>query len=65
MRDRLLTVGISGSIIAAICCFTPALTILLGAAGLAAAIGWLDLMLVPALVGFLIITGYALYRRRT
>lgn len=63
MPDKLLKVGIIGSVIAAICCFTPALAILLGAVGLAAIVGWLDMVLLPALVVFLAITGYALYRR--
>ena len=65
MRDRLLTVGIVGSVVAAICCFTPALVLLLGAVGLSAVVGWLDAALLPALLIFLAITGYALYRRWT
>jgi mercuric ion transport protein len=35
MKDRaILRTGISGSVITAICCFTPALVILLGVVGL-------------------------------
>jgi mercuric ion transport protein len=63
--NTLLKVGVIGSIVAALCCFTPILVVLLGAVGLAAVIGWLDLVLVPALVGFLLITGYALWQRTT
>ena len=63
MKDRLLQVGIIGSIIAALCCFTPVLVILFGAVGLSALIGYLDLVLLPALAIFLVITGYALWKR--
>jgi mercuric ion transport protein len=65
MSDKgLLKVGIVGTVIAGLCCFTPVLVVLLGAVGLAAAIGWLDLVLLPALVVFLVITGYALWQRQ-
>jgi mercuric ion transport protein len=64
MRDRLLTIGIVGTIVSAICCFTPILVFLLGAAGLSAAVGYLDIGLIPALAIFLAITGYALWRRK-
>lgn len=63
MKDRLLRIGIIGTIIAAICCFTPVLVILLGAIGLTALIGYLDIVLLPALAIFLVITGYALWKR--
>ncbi len=64
MANRsLLGVGIGGSVVAAICCFTPALAILLGALGLAAWLAWLDYVLVPLLVVFLGLTGYALLAR--
>ena len=63
MKDRLLRTGIAGSVIAALCCFTPILAILLGAVGLSAIVGYLDFVLLPALLIFLVITGYALWRR--
>jgi mercuric ion transport protein len=63
MENRLLKIGIGGTIIAAICCFTPALVILLGAVGLSAWLGRLDVVLLPALAIFLVITGYALWKR--
>ncbi len=63
MKDRLLQIGIIGTIIAAICCFTPVLVVLLGAVGLSALIGYLDIVLLPALAIFLVITGYALWKR--
>lgn len=63
-NKALLRTGITGSIIAAICCFTPALVILLGAIGLSSLIGILDYVLLPTLAVFLAITGYALWKRR-
>ena len=50
MRPRLLTAGIVGTIVAAICCFTPALVVLFGAVGLSAWLGWIDVVLLPLLV---------------
>lgn len=41
------------------------LVVLLGAVGLAAAIGWLDYVLLPALVLFLGLTVFALWKRRS
>ncbi len=64
-NHKLLTTGIAGTIIAALCCFTPLLVVLLGAVGLSAWLGWLDYVLLPALGIFLIITIYAVVRRLT
>jgi mercuric ion transport protein len=61
---RLLGIGLTGSVLAAVCCFTPALVLLLAAAGLSAWLAWLDYLLLPALVLFLGTTVYALVRRR-
>lgn len=64
MSNRgLLTTGIIGTIIAALCCFTPVLVILLGAIGLSALTGYLDIVLLPSLGFFLLLTIYALWRR--
>ena len=63
MSDKsLLCTGAAGSVIAAICCFTPALVILLGSLGLSAWLAWLDFVLLPVLVLFLGLTGFALLR---
>jgi mercuric ion transport protein len=65
MTDKgLLCTGAAGSVIAAICCFTPALVLLLGAVGLSAWLAWLDYVLLPALILFLGITVYALIRKQ-
>jgi mercuric ion transport protein len=47
--------GLWGAIIAAICCSTPALVIVLGFLGLSAVIPYLDYILIPLLVIFLIL----------
>ena len=61
-ENTLLKTGIVGTVIAAICCFTPVMVLLLGALGLSGLVGWLDIVLLPALAIFLAITGYALWR---
>ena len=64
MNNRtLLTTGVIGTSVAALCCFTPVLVILLGGVGLAAMVGWLDYVLIPALVFFVGLTLYAVSRR--
>jgi Membrane transport protein MerF len=65
MKDRtILGVGIAGSVIAAICCFTPVLVTALGAVGLSAWLGWPDYVLLPALAVFLGLTAYGLWLRQ-
>jgi mercuric ion transport protein len=61
---RWLRIGIGGSTVIAVCCFTPALAVVLGAIGLSAWLAWLDYVLLPALVLFLGITAWALMQRR-
>ena len=63
-KDTLLRSGIAGTAVAAVCCFTPVLVVLLGAIGLSAWLGWLNFVLFLTLVFFLALTGYALWRRR-
>ncbi len=63
MNDRtLLRTGIIGSAVAAVCCFTPVLVLLVTAVGMSAVIGYLDYVLFPAFGLFLALIGYALYR---
>ena len=38
---KLIATGVVGTVIAALCCFTPILVVLLGAVGLSAWLGWL------------------------
>ena len=64
MNDKkLLRNSIVGTVIAALCCFTPVLVIMLGFAGLSAIIGGLDYGLFPMLFASLGTIGYALYQR--
>ena len=64
-ENGLLRVGIIGTVVTALCCFTPVLVVLLGAVGLSAAIGRLDYVLLPALVLFWASTAFALWKRRS
>ncbi|SFL17831.1 mercuric ion transport protein [Nitrosomonas aestuarii] len=62
---RLLRIGVIGTLIVALCCFTPLLVILLAAVGLSAFTGYLDVVLFPALGFFIGLTGYAFYRKKS
>ncbi len=61
---KLLITGIAGTIIAALCCFTTVLVVLFGFVGLAAFVGYLDYVLIPALAFFVALTIYAIWRRQ-
>lgn len=58
-----LTVAVMGTLLTAICCFTPALVVLVGAIGLTTWLAWLDYVLVPVLVLFVGLTIAALVVR--
>lgn len=60
----LLRMGVIGTVIVALCCFTPVLVVLLGVVGLSALTGWLDVVLLPALAVFAAQTVYAVWLRR-
>jgi len=60
----LLRVGFIGTIIAALCCFTPVLVVLMGVVGLSAITGYLDVVLFPALAFFVGLTVYAIWRKQ-
>ena len=62
--DRLLSIGITGTVIAALCCFTPILVVIFGALGLSSWLGGLDNVFLPALLIFILITVYALWKRQ-
>lgn len=63
IKINLLKTGVIGTVVAALCCFTPVLVILFGAVGLSAVIGYLDYVLFPALAVFIMLIMYALWRR--
>jgi len=58
-----LKVGVVGTIVTVLCCFTPFLVITLGSIGLAALVPSLDTVLLPALVLFICMTLYGLWRK--
>jgi mercuric ion transport protein len=66
MKNKLLAIGIGGTLLAVLCCFTPLLPIVLTTLGLTGLLGVLynDAILLPILAGFLILTSYAIWQRR-
>jgi mercuric ion transport protein len=60
-RDRWLVLSVIGAALTCLACLTPVLVLLLGAIGLGALTGRLDLILFPLLIGF---AGFAVYRYR-
>jgi len=60
----LLRVSVIGTVLVALCCFTPILVVLLGTLGLAALTGYLDYVLLPALVLFIGLACYAVWRKK-
>lgn len=66
MKGWLLPVSLGGAGLATVCCLTPFLPWLFSLLGISGALGYIyrDDVLLPILAGFLILTGYALWRRR-
>jgi mercuric ion transport protein len=62
-QNKLLKIGAAGTIVAALCCFTPILAIVLASLGLSAIVGVLDYVLLPALAFFVGLLLYALWTR--
>jgi mercuric ion transport protein len=60
----LIKAGIVGAVIAAICCATPVLVIALGALGLSALTGYLDIVLLPVLALSIGMIAFGVYKRR-
>lgn len=58
-----LKTGIAGSLLAAICCFTPFLVILFGFAGVSTWLGWIDYALFPLMFASMGVIANALYIR--
>lgn len=59
----LMRVGVIGAALVALCCVTPILVILLGVVGLSALTGYLDYVLMPALIAFIGLIIYAVRRK--
>lgn len=60
-EKALLRRGLIGSTIAAICCFTPFLVVVVAGVGLSAIVGWLDYALFPLLFTSLGVVAHALW----
>ncbi|VAW18716.1 hypothetical protein MNBD_ALPHA11-1800, partial [hydrothermal vent metagenome] len=60
-NDKMLKTGLAGSLIAAICCFTPILVIAFVGAGLGGLVGGLDYFLFPMLFASLGLVAQSLY----
>ena len=64
MTDRsLITTGAIGAVLAAICCATPLLAVILGAIGLTAWLARADYVVMPVLFLRVVLVGFGLYRR--
>lgn len=63
-NNRLLVVGMIGTVIAALCCFTPLLVLLVATVGAGWITGYLDLVLLPALFLFISLTLYAFWQQQ-
>ncbi len=63
-NDTLVKTGIAGGVLAALCCATPILAIILGGIGLSALVAKADYVLIPALIASVALVGIGLYRRR-
>lgn len=61
--STLMKTGTIGVIVCALCCFTPVLVLLFGAVGLVAWVGYLDYILMPALLFFAGLIIYAVTRK--
>lgn len=59
----LLKTGIAGSLIAAVCCFTPLLVLVFVGAGLSGLVGGIDYVAFPVMFASLGLVAYALYLR--
>ncbi|MCI0431456.1 MAG: mercury resistance system transport protein MerF [Rhodospirillales bacterium] len=60
----ILRTGIVGSVVTALCCFSPVLVILFGAVGVSAWLGWIDYVLFPLLGAFVALTAYGWWRKQ-
>ena len=62
-NNKQMKTGIIGTVVAALCCFTPVLVVLFGAIGLTAWLGWIDYVLFPALFASMGLVAHAFYLR--
>lgn len=63
-KNNFLKIGITGSILTAVCCVTPVLVVLFGVLGIGAMVAYLDMVLLPLLAIFLGLAGYGYWRSK-
>jgi mercuric ion transport protein len=59
-----LFAALTGTVLVALCCFTPILVVLLGVVGLSAFTSYLDMVLLPALVVMIVLAVLSYIRWR-
>jgi mercuric ion transport protein len=65
MHDRtLITTGTVGAVLAALCCMTPLLAVVLGAVGLTTWLAKADYVAIPVLILCLALVAFGIHRRR-
>jgi mercuric ion transport protein len=63
-RTKLIATGAIGAVVAAVCCATPILAVLLAAVGLSAVTRYLDYVLLPAIAICIGVMVYGLTKRK-
>ena len=63
-RDRWFALGVIGATLACLACLTPVAVLMLGAIGLGAWTGRLDIVLLPLLAAFVVLAVYRYRMRR-
>ena len=63
-RDWWVVLGVIGAALTCLACLTPAAVLVLGAIGLGAWTGHLDLILLPLLLGFVVLGVYRFWLMR-
>ena len=61
---ELLRIGITGSVLTGVCCFSPLLVTIFSMLGILTWLKWTDFVLFPMLGGFVVLTIYAIERLR-
>ncbi|MBT3778076.1 MAG: mercury resistance system transport protein MerF [Flavobacteriaceae bacterium] len=64
MNKKILKIGIVGTLLTSLCCFTPFLIIILTFLGIASWLAWLDFILLPLLAFHVILIFYAIINFR-
>ena len=63
-NTKLIGTGVTGAVVSMLCCFTPALVLVLGALGFSAYVAKLDYVLIPIFLASVALVIFAVVRRR-